>query len=181
MKKLMVAVAIVCAAVLSQAAALDWQTYGWAGDSDPGMGDWITGGQAYLVLVTDTATFAVADDLSVTGGSIVDSAAFADGTANGTWTTESLVGGQAYKFAAILTTEGSSITVPTTGLYGVDTNEGNFFDVVWDASTGGTFYPEHDGTYINTAVAGSSPIPEPTSGLLMLLGMAGLALRRRRA
>ena len=29
--------------------------------------------------------------------------------------------------------------------------------------------------------AGSSPVPEPTSGLLMLLGIAGLALRRRRA
>jgi len=28
---------------------------------------------------------------------------------------------------------------------------------------------------------GSSPVPEPTSGLLMLLGIAGLALRRRRA
>ena len=31
-----------------------------------------------------------------------------------------------------------------------------------------------------TAFAGS-PVPEPTSGLLMLLGVAGLALRRRRA
>ena len=28
---------------------------------------------------------------------------------------------------------------------------------------------------------GTAPVPEPTSGLLMLLGMAGLALRRRRA
>ena len=28
---------------------------------------------------------------------------------------------------------------------------------------------------------GSSPVPEPTSGLLMLLGMAGLALKRKRA
>lgn len=32
-----------------------------------------------------------------------------------------------------------------------------------------------------TSQMGGSPIPEPTSGLLMLLGMAGLALRRRRA
>ena len=32
-----------------------------------------------------------------------------------------------------------------------------------------------------TSVGGSSPVPEPTSGLLMLLGVAGLALRRRRA
>jgi len=29
-------------------------------------------------------------------------------------------------------------------------------------------------------VGGGEPAPEPTSGLLMLLGMAGLALRRRR-
>ena len=29
--------------------------------------------------------------------------------------------------------------------------------------------------------AGSSPVPEPTSGLLFLLGVAGLALKRKRA
>ena len=32
-----------------------------------------------------------------------------------------------------------------------------------------------------TALGGWQSVPEPTSGLLMLLGMAGLALRRRRA
>ena len=31
-----------------------------------------------------------------------------------------------------------------------------------------------------TPVSGSSPVPEPTSGLLLVLGMAGLALRRCR-
>ena len=30
-------------------------------------------------------------------------------------------------------------------------------------------------------IGGSSPVPEPTSGLLMLLGVAGLALKRKRA
>ena len=33
----------------------------------------------------------------------------------------------------------------------------------------------------NTTPPGPGPIPEPTSGLLLLLGVAGLALRRRRA
>ena len=43
--------------------------------------------------------------------------------------------------------------------------------------TSGTFAANGAGWY-STAAA---PVPEPTSGLLMLLGMAGLALRRRRA
>jgi len=30
-------------------------------------------------------------------------------------------------------------------------------------------------------IANTAVVPEPTSGLLLLLGMAGLALRRRRA
>ena len=34
---------------------------------------------------------------------------------------------------------------------------------------------------VNTAFKVSQVIPEPTSGILLLLGMAGLALRRRRA
>ena len=40
------------------------------------------------------------------------------------------------------------------------------------------------GTWIASSQMSSfnvAPVPEPTSGLLMLLGMAGLALRRRRA
>ena len=178
----MIAAAIVCAAAMSQAAALAWGTYGWAGDANPDLGDWITGGKAYLVMVTDAATFAVADDLSVTGGSIVDSMAFADGTANGTWNdTSDLVAGQTYQFAMILTTAGSDkvddkIVIPTSGMYGLDDNDSALYEVTWNASTGGDITPVHDGVFMDTAVA-----PEPTSGLLLLLGVAGLALRRRRA
>ncbi len=41
-------------------------------------------------------------------------------------------------------------------------------------------YLTSGGYTVSAATAGGS-IPEPTSGLLMLIGMAGLALRRRRA
>jgi hypothetical protein len=36
-------------------------------------------------------------------------------------------------------------------------------------------------TFAAQSFSGFAPVPEPTSGLLMLLGVAGLALRRRRA
>ena len=52
--------------------------------------------------------------------------------------------------------------------------------------SGATFTPpdSHAATSLSVNLAGSgtfTAVPEPTSGLLMLLGMAGLALRRRRA
>ena len=41
---------------------------------------------------------------------------------------------------------------------------------------------DEDGTGAKTTwMATTTPIPEPTSGLLLLLGVAGLALRRRHA
>ena len=52
----------------------------------------------------------------------------------------------------------------------------SLYSVTWDSSTGASFSA---GAAMTTAVGGL--IPEPTSGLLMLLGVAGLALRRRRA
>ena len=179
MKKLMIAVAIICAAAMSHAAAMTWQTYGYIGDSDPDSGTWFDGGQAYLVMITDAASFAVDNNLNVTGGSIVDSIGFGEGTANGTWNdTADLVAGQTYRFAMILTDSGTGITVPTTGLYGIDDNDGALYSVTWNAATGGDITPEHGGIYVNTTVGA---VPEPTSGLLLLLGMAGLALKRKRA
>ena len=182
MKKLMIAVAAVAMSFAANAAALSWTT--WAYINDGGAdSDWITGGQAYLVMVTDTSTFAVADDLTVTGGTIVDSKAFVDGTVAGAWQdTDSLVAGTVYKFAVIATTDGTGISVPTTGTYGIDDNEGALYSVTWDGNTGGSFSADeltYGGASMSTAVGGA--IPEPTSGLLLLIGMAGLALRRRRA
>ncbi len=49
------------------------------------------------------------------------------------------------------------------------------------ALAGGSIYtPGTTGGATASAITGFTAVPEPTSGLLMLLGMAGLALRRKR-
>ena len=182
MKKLMIAAAIACAALMSQAAALNWSTWGYTGNDPDAEGALLNGSSAYLVMVTDAANFSVADDLTVTGGSIVDSAKFEDGVVAGAWNTTMATGD--YLFAIIGTTAGDGMPVPTKGLYGVDMNGANetasgFYEVAWNESTGGSFiYNEESfgGLAANTAV-----VPEPTSGLLLLLGVGALALKRRRA
>ena len=182
MKKLMIAAAIVCAAAMSQAAALSWYTWGYLNDGAD-ESDYLTGGQAYLIQVTDAANFAVGNDLSITGGSVVDSIGFSAGEASGGWSTDTLTGGQTYLFAIVGTSDGAAGNkMPTSGFYGVDLNGGNetasgFYEVVWDASTGGSFMSgdSYAGLGVNTEV-----VPEPTSGLLLLLGVGALALRRRR-
>ena len=199
MKKLMIAVAIICAAAFANAAALSWQAYGALDTSGAGAGeadeDWYTGGQAYLIMVTDAANFAVGDDLTITGGSIVHSSDVVEGTGMGAPDGAEIGGlsdGETYKFAVLFTTTGvgpdeeGNYTVPTTGLYGLNDNDGELYEVVWNKDEGGSIFNGDTTASVTSPVGGTpgptpTPVPEPTSGLLMVLGVAGLALRRRRA
>ena len=157
MKKLMIMLAAVAMATGVQAAALNWSTWAFTNDGSADS-DWITGGQAYLVMVTDSANFAVSDSLAVTGGSIVDSIAFDAGTAAGAWNgTADLVAGNKYLFAIIATTDGAGFAVPTTGFYGVDANGDNgtaFYEATWDANTGASIFASdsYAGASMTTAV-----------------------------
>ena len=70
--------------------------------------------------------------------------------------------------------------------YEMDIGKDSPFTIAATDNTGKDTFTWASGTYgglAGTATAGSkgawSAVPEPTSGLLMLLGMAGLALRRR--
>ena len=180
MKKLMIVLGAAALAMTTNAAALSWTAYGALNDGGSDA-DWYDGGQAYLVMVTDTSSFKIASDLSITGGSVVQSADVNGGTAD-SYIDGGEIGledGGVYKFAVLFTTDGAAgTTMPTTGLYGVNDNEGSYYSVTWNKDTGGSFL--NDGIY--AAVTSSvTAVPEPTSGLMLLIGMAGLALKRKRA
>ena len=172
MKKLVIAVAIVCAAAISQASNVNWGLTGKVDDTI------FASGTAYLICVDNIAKQTFADDAaaatwyaansaslaskafrtaSVTDGAIYESEdiSSAIGRKNYWLLIDNNVDGDGHYIAVSTTTKALNIT---TSSLSVSAN--------WLASS---------------QMANFNVAPEPTSGLLMLLGMAGLALRRKRA
>ena len=182
MKKLMIAAAIVCAAVVCQAAQVNWNVdwaysnYGSVNTYDDGssVNYWIVN----MVGATDTSGLSVDKD-----GNLVNSASYAV-VDTGSFTAAS--GGFAKGEIANGNYLAMVIYDAANGLYGVsDANAVS--GIVEEPPTAGTLAAnfQNDGgsegyLIANTPVP-TTPVPEPTSGLLMLLGVAGLALKRRRA
>ena len=181
MKKLMVAMAAIALAGATQAAALNWASTGYLWDATTdAKATSITGGSIVLCLINDGSdwTKGVTDldtgVLTTTGmaamiGKVKGSTdgafiwTFSDGTlSNGDVLTVLFKDTDGKYSQLTYVSDGSAVTDTYTvsGLSG-DTSTLSTFTF----ATGGNF----------------QTVPEPTSGLLMLLGVAGLALRRRRA
>ena len=169
MKKLFVFFALALACAGANAASVDWKVSGDAATN---------GNKVFLVGALSDAWTSVSDIAT-------DSAAFGTKGTSGTIAKR----GRTYYTDGTLTSD--NVTKTSGDVYviivsGDAAKSYTYTKVDWSGlAYEGTDLPP--GTYMATANGLISRgttvefVPEPTSGLLMLVGLAGLALRRRRA
>ena len=203
MKKLMIAAAIVCAAVVSQAATLDWSIAkkGFlmsdgstkpdgttvyllnAGDATgmTALQTALTGGKyatLSALIAGDEFTAVQLGDPATTIGS-AGTSGFSTKYGNLTASVDDLIEKKTYT-GAFFVTDGDMFLISNTrdGVAYVDSaDKSELSFTTSDYKNGWTSKLEGN----KNGWAKYTAAPEPTSGLLLLLGMAGLALRRRRA
>ena len=192
MKKIAIAAAVICIAAISQAATFDWvstsvKLYGVtaANVMDNGTYAAATTGTDNRADKVCTLTYL----LTILDGDTVIGTATGDvkyGTLGKLGTTGMEVAaaqdGKTYNY--VLTLTGTQSNLSGRGVdgdfdYSGATLTAEISGTVTTASMGGTLLPETAPS--SWTVSGVTAVPEPTSGLLMLVGLAGLALRRRRA
>jgi len=183
MKKLMIALAAVAVATVSQAASINW---GGAISLPDGATEVAAGTSAYLVY--SASTFSDTGSLKFDGtdlksgdstlASTVSSYVITADDAAG-WSFSSTydrAGKDVNGFYAILV--GDAVDANNYSFYSFEVTGTTAQSTAVDGIGGHNWDPDYltQGGYTVTGA-----VPEPTSGLLLLLGMAGLALRRRRA
>ena len=188
MKKLIIAACAVAFAACVQAASVTWGTTGAFYDTagDP---DWPTvaaGTTAYFVFANSYAQSDLVDDFAAGSVDMAKLTAInsgtigADGTvAEVTGSSISLSGSQNAYVVILKDAENMFIsdiannTIDELDVTIYSFNEAKTGDI-WALNGAASAGYSAPGWY-------SASVPEPTSGLLMLLGVAGLALRRKRA
>ena len=184
MKKIMIALAVIALAGVTQAASFKWasttgQTMYQAGTSVK-----LTAGTVYLFNAdvisqsalldafaagTDIATKSIASTSMKTAGTFTQTSEIAsigaDQTLNAYF---AIINGEEIYVSASKSGLGQSSATTPMNFSGLSSSSKA---VATEWTTGGTF----------SAGGWYTAVPEPTSGLLMLVGLAGLALRRRRA
>ena len=188
MKKLMIALAAVAVAAVAQAASIDWSVMANSWYLSDGSTKAAKGTAVYLINAASWSTIetaikdgATSFTTSDTGILAVGATSNAKGAVSGTATSTSLVAGTSYNYAYLVfdTSDASDVKY-----FASKTSSGAAYDPLDETYSEAQSIAFDGASYSTSGLSGgwqSAAVPEPTSGLLMLLGMAGLALRRKRA
>ena len=196
MKKLILTAAVIIVAVATQAASVEWSSAKLytAASAEGGFSTTAIGAsaKAYLFTLTEAeyAGFLEAYNSNGNMAKVYDTykGSLAEATANGatasrgssaTLTTtadkgDTVYGAIIYTYTDATLGKDFYIANIATGIVGSDAGLG--------LSNLGTYYlGDSTGTSIGGWQVEGGAVPEPTSGLLVLVGLAGLAVRRKRA
>ena len=191
MKKLMIAAAVALVAVASQASAFQWTTSNKVYLDGNEVNTW-KDGDVLTALTSGTKGYMDSASYNIISWS-ADIALTYEGSTENINDVEVVFGSHKINKPGIqsnlfeLPTDDSGKTyewtVVITGSW-LDA-DGKEWTITSNEITGSKEYSKMTNPQINTAapstwtVTGPSDVPEPTSGLLLLLGVAGLALRRK--
>jgi hypothetical protein len=189
MKKLVIAAIAVAFAAATQAATVAWGA-AVADPTDPTGSTPATAGHVAYLLYSSTGLGSMATTLNGTGigatanngGTVVSTYTLTSDDVD-MWAFWSVYGGDGVtvdgSYQILIVDEANNrfgVVDQTFNIAGVtDTSSPGYVTYNSDASLG---FDKFAGS---TGWTGTVAVPEPTSGLLMLVGLAGLALRRRRA
>lgn len=170
MNKLITTAIAMLTAIVAQASAVNW---GLSGNIDA---EKYASGTAYLICVDNmakpTLTADTASDWYKTNGGLLASKAFRSATVTGGAVSESEDIAQAIgrkNYWLIIVNDAETDMAVSTVTKALNITTGSLSQTAsWTASTQMTSFA-------------TTSVPEPTSGLMLLLGIAGLALKRKRA
>ena len=182
MKKMIIVAVAIVSAIAVNAASVNWKMPNGTLTPSPD-GSATSGRCSYYTMLVFTADQATAVDAAIAAGNYASLSTLAVSTSQAaksgafTGVVNDLSGSSVTLFGVIFDTYDTTETIADAGYYyKTGTITQNTFDPIGsDPATLADFSAaQMTGTWTSTAA-----IPEPTSGLLLLLGMAGLALRRK--
>ena len=166
MKKILITVAVVALATISQGAAVSWSATNVKDITGTAIG-----AKAESAGWTAVCTIFAANGTTVVGSNTDTTAAMSkfSGTVNGT-------AADTTYFAQLVITDDKGNTITSEKAQFTTDSSATYGDI--NFTTGAKFAAA---TAKIDYAGGWVAAPEPTSGLLLLLGVAGLALKRKRA
>ena len=185
----MVALAAVAVGIAANAASFTWTTAGriYDGSGNTGSDYYAKGQTAYLMFVSTISQADLVDSFNassatamstVTGGKVTSATVNSEGKIEVTTPFTSSVTESQTAYFVIFANDKMYVSGTRAAPYNsLDPDEVGAINFAAETSLSRATLDAADGY----STAGWYAVPEPTSGLLMLLGMAGLALRRRRA